>query len=206
VVIVQVERIAKSKSLNPRHVVVPGPLLIRRIGEAPSTTIRPTARPTTPPSAARSSVPLDGTKPMPLDVRKVIARRCALELRSGAIVNLGIECLRDRTGGDRGARRRDHHDDDRGGRYRRRPFSGHDFGAAVNTDAIITRTNSSISMMVVVPDIAFLGSGRGRHARQRQCQPLRTKIAGTGGFINISQNARKLVMQAPLQLATRIYA
>ena len=50
VVIVQVERIAKSKSLNPRHVVVPS---IASYWRGPSTTIRPTARPTTPPSAAR---------------------------------------------------------------------------------------------------------------------------------------------------------
>ena len=40
--------------------------------------------------AGEFRVPLDTLEPMPLDERKIIARRCAFELPMGGVVNLGI--------------------------------------------------------------------------------------------------------------------
>ena len=92
IVIVQVERVARSGSLNPRQVLIPrvrwscvvvSPLIC--IG-------RPTQPRIAPRSAAKLASAPHAAAPrwVILDQRKIIARRCALELRAGAIVNLGI--------------------------------------------------------------------------------------------------------------------
>jgi propionate CoA-transferase len=90
VVIVQVERIARSGSLNPRMVLIPGVLVDRVVVAEPEHHRQTYATGYNPAYSAETSVPLDSVSAMPLDERKIIARRCALELRAGAIVNLGI--------------------------------------------------------------------------------------------------------------------
>ena len=138
VVIVQVERIARSGSLNPRQVLIPGVLVDCVVVAEPEHHRQTYATAYNPAYSAETSVPLDALSAVPLDERKVIARRCALELRAGAIVNLGIgmpegvgavaaeELISDlftltaEPGVIGGV-----------------PASGLDFGAGVNTDAII---------------------------------------------------------------------
>ena len=156
VVIVQVERIARSGSLNPRQVLIPGVLVDCVVVAEPEHHRHTYATGYNPAYSAETSVPLDTVSAMPLDERKVIARRCALELRAGAIVNLGIgmpegvgavateELISDlftltaEPGVIGGV-----------------PASGLDFGAAVNTDAIIQQ-NQQFSMMAVAWTLQFL--------------------------------------------------
>jgi len=90
VVIVQVERIARSGSLRPRQVLIPGVLVDCVVVAEPEHHRQTYATSYNPAYSAETSVPLDSVSAMPLDERKVIARRCAFELRAGAIVNLGI--------------------------------------------------------------------------------------------------------------------
>ena len=81
---------------------------------------------------------MDAVSAMPLNERKVIARRCALELRAGPIVNLGIGMPE-----GVGAIVAEELTSDlftltfEPGVIGGVPASGPDFGAAVKTDAII---------------------------------------------------------------------
>ena len=89
-VIAQVERICAHGALNPRHVVVPGVLVDCVVLAQPQNHHQTYGTATTRPSPASSGCRSTCSAPMPLDERKIIARRCAFELPMGGVVNLGI--------------------------------------------------------------------------------------------------------------------
>src|SRR6476659_6198851 len=89
-VIVQVERIAAAGSLDPRQVIVPGVLVdcvVLAAGDAHRQTYATSYNPA---FSGEVRIPVDRMEPAPLDERKLIARRCAFELPLGGVVNLGI--------------------------------------------------------------------------------------------------------------------
>ena len=89
-VIVQVERVAERGSLNPRHVKIPGVLVDCVVLAEPAHHPQTFATAYNAAFSGELRVPTDGGARFDLSLRKIIARRAALELRANSVVNLGI--------------------------------------------------------------------------------------------------------------------
>jgi len=87
-VIAQVKQLAPANTLPQRAVEVPGALVDIVVVDPQQT--QTYATPYSPYYAGRLRRPAVGQAPVPLDVRKVIARRSLLEFRPGDICNLGF--------------------------------------------------------------------------------------------------------------------
>jgi propionate CoA-transferase len=193
-VIAQVERITPSGSIDPRRVVVPG-VLVDCVVLAPPTSHRQTYA--TDYNAAFSGEVRMLADEIPvalLDERKLIARRCAFELPLGGVINLGIgmpEAL--------GAVAAEEGVLDyltlttEPGVIGGMPQGGPNFGAAVNTHALLHQNQQFDFYDGGGLDLACLGMAEIDRAGNVNVSRFGPRLAGAGGFINISQNARRLV-------------
>lgn len=194
VVIVQVERIAKGGTLPPREVVIPGTLVDAVVVAAPENHHQTFATEFSHAFTNRIRAPEGAVAAPPLDARKVIARRCAMELPVNGVVNLGI-------GMPEGVASVASEEGllahltltAEPGVIGGQPASGLDFGAAVNTDAVIAQNAQFDFYDGGGLDMACLGMAQmDRHGNVNVSRFGRT-LAGAGGFINISQSARRVV-------------
>jgi len=192
-VIVQVKRIARRGTLDPRLVKVPGILVDAIVVDKnQSQTLREPYNPAY--SGEIKTFPIESEFVIPFNERKVIARRAALELTPYAVVNLGFGM----PDGVAAVAREENIDSQitltiEQGSIGGVPARGTDFGLSANPDAIIDEPSQFDFYDGGGIDIAFLSFAEVDKFGNVNVTKFGSRFVGCGGFINISQNAKKVV-------------
>lgn len=195
-VFVQVKKVVTNGSIDPRLVHIPGTLVDYVVPVSDLRNHMMTFDEAFHPAycgSCRMAVKMDQAAQR-LDAKHIIARRAAMELRRHSIVNLGIgvpeyvgiiaeeEGIRDgitlsiESGPVGGI-----------------PVSGIGFGASLNPDAILDQSTQFDSYDGGGLDLACLGMAEADRAGNVNVSKFGPKIAGAGGFINITQATRNVI-------------
>jgi propionate CoA-transferase len=192
-VIVQVKKVVEYGTLDPRLVKIPGIYVDAVVVAAEENHKQTYGTFYNPAYSGEVRVPVDSLAPMALDERKIIARRAAMELVPNAIVNLGI-------GMPEGVASVAAEEGLQGmvlttesGTIGGIPAGGKDFGVTTNPDCVLDEPYQFDFYDGGGLDVAFLGLAQMDRIGNINVSKFGPKIAGCGGFINITQNARKVV-------------
>jgi propionate CoA-transferase len=190
VIIVQVSRLTGRGSIPAKQVKIPG-MLVDLVA------VDPLQRQTyqmdySPAYAGEVRVPLSDITPLPMDARKVIARRAAMELRPAAICNLGSGVS---TGIASIAAEENILDQivltNEQGLIGGAPSA--DAGAAINYTSIVDQPYQFDFYDGGGLDLAFLSFAEVDAQGNVNVSRFNGRIIGIGGFINISQHAKKVI-------------
>jgi propionate CoA-transferase len=192
IVVAQAKYLAQAGTLNAQEVKIPGICVDYLV-------IDPEQKQTcldfyNPSFSGRVKVPRDRIPPIPLDERKVVARRAAKELFKGAVVNLGVGF----PSGVAAVATEEGIIDDftltvEQGAVGGTPVGGVVFGMAYNPEAIIPMDAQFAFYDGGGLDVAFLGMAEADGHGNVNSSKVGNMLAGCGGFIDITQNAKKVV-------------
>ncbi|MEK6350184.1 MAG: CoA-transferase [Burkholderia sp.] len=197
IVIVQVKRMARSGTLPPKQVKIPGILVDFVVVEAEQ---RQTYATDYDPSyAGELRVPLSDIKALPFGPRKVIVRRAAMELYPAAVCNLGagISTGLSTVAAEEGLLESVVLTNEQG-LIGGAPITGRDSGGAQNFAAMIEQPSQFDFYDGGGLDLAFLSFAEVDAGGNVNISRFGDKIVGVGGFINISQNAKRVIFSGTL--------
>ena len=148
-VIVQVEKIVQGGSLDPKLVKIPGIYVDAIVVGSAEDNMQCLGTPYDGALTGEYRIPVDAIPPIPLDAKKILARRAAMELPQDAI--------------------------------------------AANSMAILDHNVQFDFYQGGGLDVAFLGLAETAPNGDLNVSKFGTRLAGAGGFIDITQNAKKVV-------------
>jgi len=193
-VICQVERVAQEGSLDSRQVKIPGVMVDCVVVAEAEHHMQTYGTQYNPAYSGEVRIPLQTLDPLVLDERKIIARRAALELAPNSVINLGIglpDCVGTIAGEEKIQDLITLTVDP--GVIGGVPMGGLDFGAAVNCQAVIDHGSQFDFIDGGGLDAAYLGMAEADRRGNVNASRFGRRLSGCGGFINISQNSRKVI-------------
>lgn len=196
-VIAQVKHVAKTGTLHPKRVVVPGVFVdYVVVCDDPIRDHRQTSSWYFDPAYCGDLVePVSRIEPLALNERKVIGRRALLCAGRGSIINLGTGIPNDVIGSiiaEEGA------GDDiiitvESGIYGGVQAGGVDFGIGKNLFAMIEHDSQMVYYNGAGVDVTYMGAGQMDRYGNVNATKLGPLPTGAGGFIDITQNAKHVV-------------
>ena len=194
IVIAEVRAIAKAGSFHPKQIKVPGLMVDYIVIAQPENHRQTSGTIFNPAFSGDLKIPMHSMPKMPLTERKIIARRAAMELVPHAVVNVGVG-IPDGvpTVANEEGMSHELSFGTEAGVIGGVPGQGLDFGSAYNPDALIEHPQQFDFYDGGGIDVTFLGLGESDYNGNVNVSKLGGKPVGVGGFVNITQNAKKVV-------------
>ncbi len=195
IVIVQVKYLAKKGTLNPKDVRIPGVMVDYVVQATDDRNSWQTEGVYYDPAfSGQSKKPLAAIENMPFDEKKVLCRRCAMEVKKGYVINLGVGIPADMakilneegyldyvtTSTEVG---------NFGGVSSALP----NFGAAYNAEAAVDHGSMFDFIDGGGLDMTCLGLGEVDEEGNNNVSFLGKRMTGPGGFINITHATPKVI-------------
>lgn len=191
IVIAEVKQVVQRGSMHPKKVRIHSSLVNYVVVSRSDLYLQGYASEYSPELCGEQRTPAKGLAPLAMSNRKVIARRCALELKRNCLINLGIgipsgigsvaneeglEVSLSLESGPQGGV----------------PVEGLGFGGSANPEAIYNLSDVFHLYDGGGLSMSFLGAAEIDSAGNVNVSKFGTRCPGPGGFINISQNTQEV--------------